>query len=528
MTTGQRVSRTDPGSRGGGAEGQGEAVGRVVVRPPLPAGRSGVSRNRSSRSAGCSTARRTVAAPARPSTLVRRRPAQVAGGRCRRSGATRPAGRRRTGCRSRWSRWSSAGPTASSSTVRQKASSPADRPGRHVQEVHVEVDRRRHRRPAVRRPRRLHADRVPGRDRGHVRHRHLTGRRPRRRPRRRPGRRPDPAQPVTAGGGRQQQRRDQGRAELHRCRRLYPTGSGPHCRTDEQGPAAHGVRVHPGIPCSRPACAPRSPGGDAGRVHGVGTRRACPPAKRQRSGRAPGSRPGDQLHNAVEPAVPVLAADVDRRREADDRLGRHVHVHAQVQPPLHEAGRAGPSARSPIISPRPRTPATVGRSACRSAAGPCRARRGRPRGRSAVPARSRRRPCRATAMQIGFPPSVQPCLPGTSRSATSGRAHITPTGSPPPTALPRVMMSGADRPAVGAGRRCWYPNHLPVRPPPVHTSSKISVTPRSSHSRRRPAAYSVRQRVDATLALDRLDDDAGRLVVHGRRHRRPGRPARPA
>ena len=61
---------------------------------------------------------------------------------------------------------------------------------------------------------------------------------------------------------------------------------------------------------------------------------------------------------------------------------------------------------------------------------------------------------RATAMQMGLPPRVQPCFPGTISLAISGLANMTPTGRPPPTALPRVMMSGSTGLPSGE-RKCW-------------------------------------------------------------------------
>ena len=39
----------------------------------------------------------------------------------------------------------------------------------------------------------------------------------------------------------------------------------------------------------------------------------------------------------------------------------------------------------------------------------------------------------AALMQIGLPPSVEPCLPGTMRAATAGLAYFSPSGRPPPT-----------------------------------------------------------------------------------------------
>ena len=91
----------------------------------------------------------------------------------------------------------------------------------------------------------------------------------------------------------------------------------------------------------------------------------------------------------------------------------------------------------------------------------------------------------AAAHASGLPPNVDACgtaPPGcAARPAAAFSLHATaPIGTPPPRPLASVITSGATS-------SCWWPNHLPVRPTPVCTSSKIRIVPVSSHSRRSPA-----------------------------------------
>ena len=78
------------------------------------------------------------------------------------------------------------------------------------------------------------------------------------------------------------------------------------------------------------------------------------------------------------------------------------------------------------------------------------------------------------------------------------RAQQAPTGMPLPIALASVTTSGLT-PA------CSKPNHRPVRPNPVWISSIIISAPTSSQSSRMPAEVLGARRVDAALALHRLD-----------------------
>ncbi len=75
-------------------------------------------------------------------------------------------------------------------------------------------------------------------------------------------------------------------------------------------------------------------------------------------------------------------------------------------------------------------------------------------------------------------------------------------GMPLPSALATVTMSGR-MPA------CWKPNHSPVRPRPVCTSSTISSTPRSSHRVAQVLHVTLGRRVDAALALHDFDQHRG-------------------
>ena len=91
----------------------------------------------------------------------------------------------------------------------------------------------------------------------------------------------------------------------------------------------------------------------------------------------------------------------------------------------------------------------------------------------------------AAAHASALPPNVEACGTAPPGSAASPAAAfslhaIAPIGMPPPRPLASVITSGATR-------SCSWPNHRPVRPTPVWTSSKISSVPVSSHSRRRPA-----------------------------------------
>ena len=128
----------------------------------------------------------------------------------------------------------------------------------------------------------------------------------------------------------------------------------------------------------------------------------------------------------------------------------------------------------------------------RRAAGPRRERRRRPGPRAGrrepvTGARGARRDvlgaitsstARAARAASGWPPNVVAWSPGWNAAATSARAQHAPIGMPLPSAFAIVTMSGRTPSA------CSKPNHRPVRPRPVCTSSTIRSASRSSHSAR--------------------------------------------
>ena len=71
----------------------------------------------------------------------------------------------------------------------------------------------------------------------------------------------------------------------------------------------------------------------------------------------------------------------------------------------------------------------------------------------------------------------------------------------------------------GATPKCWKPNHLPVRPKPVCTSSTMNSSPRSSHSRRTAWKYSAVGGVHAALALHGFEQHGGDRRVERRLER---------
>ncbi len=137
----------------------------------------------------------------------------------------------------------------------------------------------------------------------------------------------------------------------------------------------------------------------------------------------------------------------------------------------------------PIMAPSPRTSPTCGQrsdivwSLVRMRSPMCVAR----------PLRSSRSMtrsvARAAAHETGFPPNVPPMVPGRAAFITSDFPITAPSGSPPPSALAHVEMSGT-MPA------CSYAAHVPVRQRPLCTSSAINRMPCSSHSARKPRRYS--------------------------------------
>ena len=91
----------------------------------------------------------------------------------------------------------------------------------------------------------------------------------------------------------------------------------------------------------------------------------------------------------------------------------------------------------------------------------------------------------AAAHASALPPKVDawgtaPPATAASPNAALSEQATAPIGMPPPSPFASVITSGVTP-------SCWWPNHMPVRPTPVCTSSKISSVPVSSHSLRSPA-----------------------------------------
>mmetsp|Transcript_43670 Transcript_43670/g.72567 ORF Transcript_43670/g.72567 Transcript_43670/m.72567 type:complete len:293 (+) Transcript_43670:131-1009(+) len=84
---------------------------------------------------------------------------------------------------------------------------------------------------------------------------------------------------------------------------------------------------------------------------------------------------------------------------------------------------------------------------------------------------------RPAAHANGLPPKVLAWSPGPKTVAATPRVSMQPMGTPPPSALADVKISGVTP-------RFSCPHNLPVRPTPVCTSSKMSSAPCSSQSSR--------------------------------------------
>src|SRR3989475_2006602 len=146
-------------------------------------------------------------------------------------------------------------------------------------------------------------------------------------------------------------------------------------------------------------------------------------------------------------------------------------------------GAAGSASSSPHMSPRPRTSRTRGaRAASRSSRALSHSALRRTSARKAGSAIVRTT-SRATPATSGPPPNVVAWPPGLSTAATALVTRTAPMGSPPASGFARVRMSGTT-PA------CSYANSVPVRPRPHCTSSKMTATPRESHSSRTNPSHS--------------------------------------
>ena len=136
---------------------------------------------------------------------------------------------------------------------------------------------------------------------------------------------------------------------------------------------------------------------------------------------------------------------------------------------------------------------------------PVRARRSR-RPRPRTPPDFRRRCCRGCR--------------ASKLAAISSRAIIAPIGSPPPSALASVTISGL-MPV------CSNPKNFPVRPMPVCTSSRINSSLWRSHQVAQPLQVVCARHDHAALALDRLDHHADGLRRAARDRAPPDRRTAP-
>ena len=301
----------------------------------------------------------------------------------------------------------------------------------------------------------------------------------------------------------------------------------PGCRCRPPRPEADRVaaELHHGHlhrHCGSGWTASRRPAPRPGR-RGAGAGRAARPGRARRSARGARSSTSRKcltIRVSPTPAPPrtasawsisssVTSSDgANRMAVGRDRVDDQARARARPRRrPSPAAATARPPAAAPGPAPTPRPAARPGPGQ----PGPARVARAGTSSASMTASTAR-----AAAAARGWPPKVVPWSPGTKAAATSARAQQAPMGMPLPRALAMVTTSGRT-PA------CWKPNHSPVRPRPVWTSSRISRTPRSSHSRRTPASHPSAH-VDAALALHRLDQhggEAGRWPPRGPRCR-PG------
>src|SRR5262249_36379214 len=138
-------------------------------------------------------------------------------------------------------------------------------------------------------------------------------------------------------------------------------------------------------------------------------------------------------------------------------------------------GPASPLNSTPIMRPRPRTSAIASEYrrpsflSPRWSAAPFFVTSSRKPG-----AVSRSSTTSDAAAATGFPPNVLPWSPAAIAPAISSRTSVAPMGSPPPSGLASVTMSGTTS-------ACWKPNIRPVRPRPHCTASVTRSAPVSRH-----------------------------------------------
>ena len=225
-----------------------------------------------------------------------------------------------------------------------------------------------------------------------------------------------------------------------------------------------------------------------------------PADRRRRRGRARRRRSAGSGASRSAVGVTALTTTPSSRRRRATVAASHPMASGRARP------RAAGPARGPPATPSERA---EWRAVSRSPA--CRARPGTSsrsmiaehgagrRGRRAV---GRRRSWRGRPARTRRPRRPGP---STRRSA-----------SPLPSALAIVTTSGRTP-------KCWWPNHSPVRPSPVCTSSTMNRMPRSSHSAADAAEVLGGGGVDPALALHRLEQHRRDRVVERRPRARRGR-----
>ena len=324
-----------------------------------------------------------------------------------------------------------------------------------------------------------------------------------------------PAQITHAAGGDKAARvdvaRDVGGYEPH------PEVGSPAGRATDgdlvAGPAAPGEDADVAERAARPRPEHLQDPGVAPRLHLPGedadvAERAAGP--RPEHLQDPGHRPvlsdgGQSRPQRLDALGQLIGGDRQRRQEADrlgvrgvdddPRLERRTETSARRSPPPsrgRSSARGHGGRRPPAPSAKPR------------GSGP----RASPTLFSSSGAERISSAASAARAPIGPPAKVEPCSPRVRPSPTTGAVTQAPTGRPPPSAFALVITSGV----TGT---CWYAQRVPVRPMPVWISSKTSSAPVASQASRAASEDLVVDRVDARLALDRLEHHRGRVGPDG-------------
>ena len=267
----------------------------------------------------------------------------------------------------------------------------------------------------------------------------------------------------------------------------------------------------------RRACAPCAGGDDAGR----GSRCAGPPpATDAASATASSTRTGVLVHVVrAQRAIPRFSSSPHASSSSDDRERRRQSQRLAVRVlRQHAAGDQVLGHRTsqyPLlgqVDARPQ-PAHAHRVDAEPTDTPQRVAQSWTPARAALansaPSRTRSMTARPTAHASGLPPNVEPCDPGVSTPRMSQSATTADSGTmPPPSALPRMYMSGTTP--------SWsQANSLPVRPKPDCTSSAIKQDVVRAAQVAQAGEETVGRDDHAGLALDRLDQHGGDGVVDG-------------